>query len=77
MLGSQNGHLSVVQLLLDHVSNHQAKDKYGCTALTLASQNGHLDIALLLYVAHVAAVCSVAWDMFSETKTPQKKRGKY
>ena len=47
-LGSRNGHIDVVKLLLSVNANVEAADKYGATPLSWAAENGHVDVVKLL-----------------------------
>ena len=45
---SGNGHVQVVQFLVEHGTDATARDKNGSTPLHLASQNGHVEVAQFL-----------------------------
>ena len=51
MIAAANGHLDIVEFVLNHGGDVNAKDKNGKTAITLASQNGYLDIVECLFNA--------------------------
>ncbi len=48
---SQNGHLKIVQALINAGANANVKDRNNVTPLILASQNGHLEIVQILIAA--------------------------
>jgi len=45
---SEHGHTDVIQLLIDHGADIDAKNKWGTTPLHLASSHGHTEIVKLL-----------------------------
>ena len=49
MNASQEGHLEVIKLLLNHEALVESKDDKGRTSIFLASQNGHFAIVKLNY----------------------------
>ena len=52
MYAARNGHVEVVQLLLDVGVNKDIEDDNGQTALAKAVQHGHLELAKLLQEAN-------------------------
>ena len=50
-LAAANGHVSVVELLLEHRADHSIQNQYGQTPLFFASAHGHADVASCLIVA--------------------------
>jgi ankyrin repeat protein len=55
MGASDQGHLDVVQALLDKSADVSAKSNNGATALNLATAGGHVDVMALLVQALVQA----------------------
>jgi ankyrin repeat protein len=55
MLASANGYLDIVEFLVKHGANLNAKGEYGSTALMLAASAGHLDVVRFL-VEHGADI---------------------
>jgi ankyrin repeat protein len=47
-LASQNGHVDLARMLIEHGADMSTQTEDGSTALHLASLNGHLDLAQLL-----------------------------
>ncbi|KAJ7506487.1 hypothetical protein B0H11DRAFT_285786 [Mycena galericulata] len=60
-LASEQGHLDVAQLLIEHNTSVDQTDKFGVTALYLASERGHLNVVQLL-IEHNASVDQATKD---------------
>jgi hypothetical protein len=48
MRDAQQGHISIVQLLVQHGANRNARNRFGMTPLMFAAQSGHADICRFL-----------------------------
>ena len=84
MYAARNGHVEVVQLLLDVGVNKDIEDDNGQTALAKAVQYGHLELSKLLQEANpgcpdkstrngLASTAISPFPFFQKCATPQAK----